>query len=279
MGILLGKPEIEAFSESGFLLIRDYFDVEREISPILNGIRLIIEALSVKYGYEQTYNCATDAMVEGYTKLIRRNRTWGGEVYDAVKQIPEFISLVASPANSETFKKLRGGSIPGIAAGGYGIRIDNPGEERFRAPWHQEFPAQLRSVDGVVFWSPLISVTEEMGPVQIASGSHKEGPIPVFEEKLSTRTGAYSLKIENEKERLKKFEIVAPTTNPGDLVLMDFLTLHRSGQNFADRPRWSMQFRYFNFRDPVGIDISWSGSYAEGKKFEDIVPSLKSANQ
>jgi len=78
-----------------------------------------------------------------------------------------------------------------------------------------------------------------------------------------------------EAERLAKYEIVAPCTNPGDLVLMDFLTLHQSGANISDRPRWSMQFRYFNFCDPIGIDIAWAGSYAAGQKFEDILPDLK----
>ena len=56
---------------------------------------------------------------------------------------------------------------------------------------------------------------------------------------------------------------------------MDFLTLHQSGQNVSDRSRWSMQFRYFNFADPVGVDIAWAGSYAAGMKFEDILPGMK----
>jgi len=171
---------------------------------------------------------------------------------------------------------MREGSAAGLAAGGYGIRIDNPAADRFRALWHQEFPAQLRSLDGIVFWSPLLPMTPDMGPVQIARGSHREGPVPVYEDDGGIgQSGAYSLRLHREAERLAKYEIVAPCTNPGDLVLMDFLTLHQSGANISDRPRWSMQFRYFNFCDPIGIDIAWAGSYAAGQKFEDILPDLK----
>lgn len=82
-------------------------------------------------------------MTIAYPRLIAKNHSWGGEVYDAVKQIPAFMRLVSNAANDEVFSVLRPGSVPGLAAGGYGIRIDNPGEEKFRAQWHQEFSSQL----------------------------------------------------------------------------------------------------------------------------------------
>ena len=88
------------------------------------------------------------------------------------------------------------------------------------------------------------------------------------------RTGAYALQLENGEELTSQYEQIAPLSEPGDLVLMDFLTLHQSGHNVSDRPRWTMQFRYFNFVDPMGIRISWAGSFASGQNFRDIVPEL-----
>ena len=201
-----------------------------------------------------------------------------GEVYDAVKQIPAFMALASSRRNVELFEKLRLGSVAGVAAGGFGIRIDNPNDEGFRALWHQEFPAQLRSIDGLVYWSPLLPITVDMGPVEIAEGSHIQGPVPVYEDDGGIgKTGAYSLRLDREQEILAKYKKISPLLNPGDLLVMDFLTLHQSGINLSDRPRWSMQFRYFNFNDPVGIDISWKGSYAAGVRFQDLLPSLRAS--
>jgi len=217
-------------------------------------------------------------MTTGYLALIAANRSWGGEVYDAVKQIPAFMALASSRRNVELFEKLRLGSVAGVAAGGFGIRIDNPNDEGFRALWHQEFPAQLRSIDGLVYWSDLLPITVDMGPVEIAEGSHIQGPVPVYEDDGGIgKTGAYSLRLDREQEILAKYKKISPLLNPGDLLVMDFLTLHQSGINLSDRPRWSMQFRYFNFNDPVGIYISLKGSVAAGAMFQDLLPSLRAS--
>lgn len=151
--------------------------------------------------------------------------------------------------NEDVFKSLRPQSCPGVAAAGYGLRINNPFEEKFRANWHQEYPAQLRSLDGLVFWSPLVSVTKELGPVTICPESHKEGPIAVYtnDPKHKERTGAYSLVLENESALIDKYNQIAPLSKPTDLIVIDFLLLHASGFNKSDRALWSMQFRYFNY--------------------------------
>jgi hypothetical protein len=266
----------EQFREEGFCLLRGFYDPGADIAPIRDGIREIVARVADRHGV--SVPCATpeQAMTEGYRALIAIQRAWGGEVYDAVKQIPAFMTLVANPRNSALFALLRPGSVPGIAAGGYGIRIDNPHEERFRSPWHQEFPAQLRSPDGIVFWSPLLPVTPELGPVQLAPRSHAEGIVPVREESgPAGQTGAYALRLADEEARLARYQVQAPLTEPGDLLLMDFLTLHRSGENVGSRPRWTMQFRYFNFGHPLGVRIGWAGSFAAGKRFEDVLPELK----
>lgn len=269
-----------AFERDGFALIKGFYDFERDILPIQEGIREILALVTHKYGVTAPCGSAHEALTKAYPAIIAANRAWGGEVYDAVKQVPAFMALVSNPANSMLFSAIRPGSAPAIAAGGYGIRIDNPNEEKFKAPWHQEFPAQLRSLDGVVFWSPLVEIIPELGPVEIAAGSHREGPIAVYTDDGGIgKSGAYALRLENEAARLAKYKHMAPLTMPGDLLIMDFLTMHQSGTNKSTHPRWSMQWRYFNFRDPSGIKIGWKGSFAAGQKFQDILPELFASKQ
>ncbi len=57
-------------------------------------------------------------------------------------------------------------------------------------------------------------------------------------------------------------------------VVIDFLVLHASRHNRAKRSRWSMQFRYFNFNDPMGMSHGWKGSFAAGVDFRTIHPEL-----
>lgn len=275
MTALLSLAARQHFAAQGYVVLPGFYDRVADVAPIQEGIRRIVALLCDKYGVDEPTGTATEAMTVAYPALIARNRAWGGEVYDAVKQIPAFLRLVSKAENDDLFRALRPGSLPGVAAGGYGIRIDNPGEEKFRAQWHQEFPSQLRSHDGIVFWLPLLPVTEEMGPVQIAEGSQVEGPIPVYlDGKGVGATGAYALHLDRCEERLARYNHVAPLTQPGDLILMDFMTLHQSGHNAAPFPRWSIQFRLFNYADPLGIRIGWRGSFAAGEDFAEIVPEL-----
>ena len=273
---MLTNVQIQQFHEDGILIIPKFYD-EDLITSIQAGIYKIIGQIMVKYDIPDTRAPFSPANFdEGYLDVIGRNRAWGGEIYDAVKQIPAFIRLVAHPSNEEIFSELRENSLAGVVGGGYGIRIDNPSEDKYRAMWHQEYPAQLKSLDGLVFWSPLVEITEELGPVAFCLGSQKGGALPVYEadpEQVG-RTGAYALKLFNEEQVISKYDLLAPLTEPGDLVIIDFLVLHASGFNRAARSRWSMQFRYFNFAEPTGRSHGWSGSYASGVDFRIIHPEL-----
>jgi hypothetical protein len=266
---------IKDFNDNGYIIIPGFFDIETQVKPIQRGIQRIIAMVADKYGVDAPCDTVELAMTKGIMAIAQSDRSRAAEVYDAVKQIPEFMQLVSQPKNADIFRELRPQSDPGLAAGGYGIRMDFPSEDKFRAFWHQEFPAQLRSPDGIVFWTPLMPVTSDMGPVELCPGSHKDGIVPVVKDDGGAgKTGAYALRLHEEEKRLAKYESVAPLTQPGDLILMDFLTLHQSGANRSDQPRWSMQFRWFNFNHPVGRQIGWKGAFAEGVDFATVLPEL-----
>jgi hypothetical protein len=276
-GFILTQEEVKTFQRDGFLLVKGFYDIKRDIEPIWHAIHRIIGLVIKKYGLAiEQLPFSPETFDSGYMEMLAAQRSYASEVYDAVKQIPAFLRLVANYRHDLLLAQLRGTDMPGVAAAGYGIRIDNPFEERFRAPWHQDYPAQLRSMDGVVFWSPLVRMTSELGPVEFCVGSHKDGVVPVYtrDPKHPDKQGAYSLILESEEARLARYPHATPLCEPGDVVLIDFLVLHTSGFNTSTRPRWSMQMRYFNFEDPTGIMIGWKGSYASGVDFSKIHPEL-----
>jgi Protein involved in biosynthesis of mitomycin antibiotics/polyketide fumonisin len=272
----LSQAQLTDFEENGFLVLPGFY-ARADVEAVQRGAYEVIGAVMLRHGVRDTRPpFAPETFDAGYMELIAQNRAWGGEIYDLVKEIPAFTRLTAHPAHEELMRQLRPGSIPRLPAGGSGIRIDNPNEDRFRAMWHQEYPAQLKSPDGLVFWSPLVPVTEDLGPVIFAPGSHREGQIPVFnaDPEKAGRTGAYALKLVGEAKLLEKYGQVAPLSSPGDLVILDFLVLHASGYNRGNRPRWSMQFRYYNLANETGRGHGWTGSFAAGKDFRTIHPEL-----
>ena len=274
---LLTSVQVEEFHRNGVLVVKSFYDISTEIEPIQYAIYNILKILINKYYLPiQQLPFSRENFDSGYQELIAFDRQIGGEVYDAIKQIPGFMRLVASTRHDAIFSQLRQTDLPGIAAAGYGIRIDNPLEEKYRAPWHQDYPAQFRSLDGLVFWSSLVPITQSLGPVEFCIGSHKNGLAPVYTNdcKNPDKSGAYALVIKNEESLIASYPQVAPLTQPGDLIIIDFLTLHRSGLNISERSRWSMQMRYFNFAESTGIKIGWKGSFSSGSNVEEIHPEL-----
>lgn len=273
----LTPSQIEEFKENGVLVIHGFYDIETEIEPIWRSIYRIIGLLIEKHDLPiKQRPFSPENFESGYHELMAADRRYASEVYDAVKYIPGFVRLVGLEKNEALFAQIRRTTTVGIASRGYGIRIDNPREEKFKAPWHQEFPANFNSIDGITLWSPLLAVTEDRGPVVFCPGSHKQGLVRVcdFDPRNPEKKGAYALTLENEEELVGRYPQIAPTTRPGDLVLIDYLVLHRSGTNVSDRSRWTMQMRFFNFEDSEGIRIGWKGGVNEGVKIEDLYPDL-----
>lgn len=274
---LLTEEQTAAFERDGCLLLPNFYDVPREIEPIQRAIHAIMGIIIEKYQLPIEHpSFAPDSFEACYQEIIAHDRKIGGEIYDAVKQIPAFVRLACSEKHDALLCQLRNSTLPGVAAGGYGIRIDNPNEERFRADWHQDYPAQFRSLDGLVFWSPLAALTQDMGPVEVCVGSHKDGLVPMHSKDPDNpeKAGAYALRLQNRDERIAHYPRVAPLTKPGDLLILDFLVLHASGHNRSRRSRWTMQMRYFNFLEPTGIRIGWAGSFAAGKGIHEVHPGL-----
>ena len=263
------------FHQRGFIVVEDFYNYESEVLPIIKGISKIIRQIAIHKGIDLSEGDETTDLKLNIMKLVNADRQLGALIYDAVKQIPEFLALVSNTKNVGILRNIHPGIQAGVAAAGYGIRMDLPSEDKFRTFWHQEFPAQLRSSKGIIFWTPLLEVTELLGPVEICKASHTEGYKEVFNENSDGKTGAYSLRLKDENQLVEKFIKVAPLTKPGDLILMDYYTLHQSGKNKADHPRWSIQFRYFDFDNQFGRETSWKGSFAEGIDFKKVLEKAR----
>jgi hypothetical protein len=271
---LLSHEQVANFRRDGYLLIPGFYDHASEIVPIQRALHEIVGLLIDQHRLPIARSAFDPTRFDqGYAELIAHDRRLGGLVYDAAKLIPAFIRLLSSRRNEQLFCELRDTDLAGIGAASFGIRIDNPHEEQYRSHWHQEYLFQPQSLDGVVFWSPLARVEPEMGPVQICVGSHHAG-LGRYRRgaRYADKPGAYQIGLADEAAAIRGYDIVAPLSAPGDLLVLDFLTLHQSGFNSGTRSRWSMQLRYFNFRERHGVELGWPASVTAGTDIEALFP-------
>ncbi len=270
--VYLSAADRAEFAANGVLVLRQFHDVATEIAPIQRALAKIVDLVGSRHGVVLPRFSDDPALFDAaYGALLAADRRYAAEVYELAKQIPDFLRLVSSERSERLFKELRATDIAGIGVGSYGIRIDNPREEKFRSQWHQEFLFQPQSIDGVVFWTPLVPVTPEMGPVVVCVGSHRDGLCRYRKGgAYDGKPGPYQIGLLDEAEVVSRYPQVAPLTELGDLILMDFLTIHQSGHNVSSRSRWSVQSRFFNFRDPTGMKIGWRSAVTAGTDIESL---------
>jgi len=276
----LNKAQIQHFNEKGWLHIPSFYDFKTEVFPILRGIWDISLSVAKRHSVKlNTPEFSEDTFDVPYYMLKDLNRKYASEVYDLIKQIPAFVRLIGCEKNVSLYEQLRPNSAVGVGKGSFGIRIDNPDEKEFATYWHQDYLSHFGSPDGLVLWSGLAPVTEDMGPLLLLSGSHKDGiqPLCVRTKNYTSKTASYqenanNYAIKNEKNLVEKFKSEFLETGWGDIVILDYLTVHKSGANVSKRARWTMQHRLFNFNNEEGQKIGWHGGFATGVNPNDVYP-------
>lgn len=269
--IEFSKEQIDQYKRDGVVYLESFYDLEAEILPIKKDIYRIISMLIDQYKLPVNQDeFSVENFDSGLIEMVKHHRKIVGILYDAVKKIPSYIRLASSPKHDILAKCLIGTDFFGFANRGYGMRMDNPNEDVYLTQWHQDYVSQLCAPKGIVLWSPLRNVTYEVGPVQMCPGSHTDGIFPIVRD----GDGSYGLKLKNEEELLKKYAIIVPEVKVGDMVVIDYLTLHASTANRSKFTRWAMISRYFDFLDDTGKAHGWKGGLQEGNSFETIHPEL-----
>src|SRR6185437_3990729 len=129
----------ERFFEDGYYLSRAFYDYESEIKPIQSAIRDIIALVAAKYEIDAPASTPEEAMTRGYSAIIGADRKFGGEIYDAVKQIPEFMQLVVAPKNIELFKDFVRTQSPVLLLAVMASELTIPEKKNFVLPGIRSF--------------------------------------------------------------------------------------------------------------------------------------------
>ena len=262
---------VQRYEDDGVALLPGFLDVPTLFAPLWEQIRDVLDMCRAECGLPPSEG---DAFDSGLPELVKTNRQVAGKAYDAVRKVSAYYAIATSAAVWELVGRLIRTDFPGWYSQGSGIRMDHPGEEQFLSPWHQEYVFHLNSLDLLTLWIPLVPVDQTVGSVIFCPGSQREGLLPIYlDDPLNTnRNSAKTSEIANLDRYLARYPETSMDTTPGDIVAFHGLTLHRSRPNASPRTRWSMQLRYFNFRDAQGRQTFWTGGMTAGVDLGTIHP-------
>jgi hypothetical protein len=182
------------------------------------------------------------------TTLRRINRL---EDYHALKHHPVLIDLL---------ERMLGGPIlphPRVL-----MRNIFPARDEFTTKAHQDFPNVQGSAEVYTAWMPLIDCPMDVGPLQVAVGSHTNG---VYDFGIAGGAGGIEI-----KDPLDGTWASSPFAL-GDVLLFHSMVVHKGVPNHSNKLRMSMDVRYQLVGEPFNIDnanpdgqpLSWDEVYRD----------------
>jgi hypothetical protein len=261
----LSTSQVRQFREQGFIVLPGLLDVASDLEPFIAEYRELAAQLCRAYA-------PAFAEEDFDTQLRQLFRQMGGSLHHHLdiclpqKGVTENSPVHTGPATFALLKhpKLLDAVTVLVGPDIYSnptqhVRIKPPavqvdGESTVTAEvattvWHQDLATIMPEADNsniVTVWIAVTEATRRKGCLLVAPGSHRRG-IAVHCHDPRTNYSRQAI-----PDALVGEERVALETQPGDVVLLDKLTMHESLPNQSDRIRWSLDLRYQPAGEPTG---------------------------
>ncbi|MCW5680704.1 MAG: phytanoyl-CoA dioxygenase family protein [Xanthobacteraceae bacterium] len=243
----LTDQELARFEEHGYVVARGFFDG----TSFLDQTSAEIETLGKVFD-------ASFSMPEATGRLEKMAGPIRGKFYDALRYLVTLNQLASAEALTGVSRQL-GLQLPAVMKS-YNIRMDMPSEDNRLFHWHQDITYLLGSLNSLTYWIPFGPVGAMHGSVEVVSGSHKEGMLPVRYTRDGTPPSNKSMSPTDlvlVNEPTENGEVVE--ADRGDLVVFSQFILHRSVPNRSDKVRWTAQVRHADLAEPefVAAGYPW----------------------
>ena len=255
--LLADGPMLAARMRSdGYLFLRDVLPV-----PALRALQGQIGALAREAGWLRADRDVADAIADpagfcvdpdpDYLRTLRRiNRL---EDYHALKHHAVLMGLMERLMGRPVFP------LPLTL-----MRNIFPARTEYTTKAHQDYPNVQGTQTCITAWIPLVDCPIDVGPLQVAVGSHTMGVLD-----FDIAGGAGGIEIVDPLEG----RWASGDFRQGDVLLFHSMTVHKGLPNLSDRLRMSMDVRYQPVDEPFcavnarpdGQPLSWEEVYADWK--------------
>ena len=250
---LLKKPKIyiNFLKKNGYIVVKnilersDFKNLENSVTT--NAIKYIKKKIKINSLDNLIFN-------NELIKLRKKNKKKFAHFYDTLQNSAALYQLWTNNKILKIIEKLMECKSTLICAADFQLRMDSPIDARNTLKWHQDsayFKQNNSGYNALSCWAPLINLTYNMGPLEFLEKSHKLGCLKSTNKRHDTAKilSPYTGKFETEQRelpkkitqefKLKKFELEL-----GDMLFLNFDTIHRSGINCSKIFRMSTLCRY-----------------------------------
>ena len=238
----------------GLLPAADVASVQRQVGAIAQVDGWLQTAVPIEHALADDAGFCVDPD-PAYLKTLRK-----------INHLQDYHALKHHPALIGLFERLLGGAIlPHPRVLGRNIF---PNRAAVTTKAHQDFPNVQGTEEVYTAWIPLIDCPMEVGPLQVAAGTHRSG---VYD--FSIAAGAGGIEI---TDQLAGRWHCSPFRQ-GDVLIFHSMTVHKGVPNHSRQLRMSQDVRYQLLSEPFNIDnaqadgqpLDWDDLYA-GWTREDL---------
>ncbi len=240
------------FDQDGYLVVRGLLP-----APVVEDLRRQFLPVLRQAGWIATDSPATDQVAEPSAFTVEPEPAYQ-KVYNQLYSLPAFHALQHRSELMDLVGALLDAPVmphPRIIA-----RVMFPERTAHTTPAHQDFPPIQGTADTITAWIPLTDLPAEMGGLEIAAGTHRQG---VFD--FVPALGAGGTEITDPLDGAW----VGGTFEQGDVLFFHSMTVHRGAPASGSRLRLSVDMRFQRLADPIAPgslgphdpDISWEQIY------------------
>jgi hypothetical protein len=243
----LSDVEMDQYQRDGFVILRDRL-TPAQLAPIQAAFEAGVEKQAREWLAAGliTDACQGEGFLTRYGKLREQHaavhsNSWRRIIVcEGVYRVWQFPQLVGAA------RSILGDRL--YASGTWNGRPRAWGAQVQTIDWHQDahYLPDYDAADGSVLsmWFPLVPVDERSGCLQVGRGSCHGG----YREKVRLpRNGLIGLTDAD----VAPYETVSCAMVPGDVLVFNELTHHRSVDNVSDRVRWSLDVRFMSADSPA----------------------------
>ena len=269
--VKLTENQLLSFEDQGYLVCRDILDIEEDLVPIRKEYEVLLENIAEKLFSDGQISSRFETLAFDQ-RICAMYREMGSKLHSYFD-----ISLPQKDVGHETpvhtgpavFNLIKNSKVLNILESILGSEIySNPTQHvRIKPPakfadngdeitpevtttvWHQDLATITPEADHseiVTVWIPFTEANEKNGCLLLAPGSHKRG-LAVHCHDHSSRYSRQAI-----PEKFVGNSKVAVRMSPGDILLLDKMTMHASLPNLSESIRWSFDLRYQKIGWPTG---------------------------
>tara|TARA_R110000787_G_scaffold234642_3_gene341518 strand:+ start:4832 stop:5725 length:894 start_codon:yes stop_codon:yes gene_type:complete len=243
-GSSISPTHLEALDRMGFVRLPDFFDVERQLAPIIYDITRAGEK------FTRDFEFRTFKAIQALNK----------QKLSALEKLLGYLPSLTRLAASDTMLHLSrsiGLQFPMVRRQN-DVRMELPDAAAAPGTWCQDTTHHLGSKNAITFWIPLTEATVEAGSLEVIPGSHRSGVIPFhFTGKAAPDAGTSLTSRETALDEEPGENGITIEAKPGDLMIYSQFLVHRQVPNRADHMHWSFQSRHADGFDKDFIDAGY----------------------